>query len=88
MNPFGKVIHSYIRVKCNQNYAIKQKGMPFDHNFCYSFSIFSLLFFLGGKRKGEENNKTRGQKYFLFARPIMRAKSACLETFRENNDLD
>ena len=37
---------------------IDQKGMNFDHDFCYSFSFSSSLFFLGGKRKGEKNNQS------------------------------
>jgi len=54
------------------NFEIEQKGMTFDQDFCYSFSFFSSsLFFLGGKRKGEENNKSLGQKSFLSARSIL-----------------
>ena len=48
---------------------IEQKGMTFDHDFCYSFS-FSLI--VGGKRKGENNNKSRGQKSCLSARYLRR----------------
>ena len=47
---------------------IEQKGMSFDHNFCYFILHFSSLFFLGGKRKGEKNNQSRGQKSSLSAR--------------------
>ena len=43
---------------------IEQKGMTFDHHFCDSFSFSSHLF-LGGKRKGEDNNQSRGQKSCL-----------------------
>jgi len=53
------------------NFEIEQKGMTFDQDFCYSFSFSSSLFFLGGKRKGEENNKSLGQKSFLSARSIL-----------------
>ena len=38
---------------------IEQKGMTFDLDFCNSFS-FLLPSFLGGKRKGENNNKSCG----------------------------
>ena len=46
---------------------IEQKGMTFDYDFCYSFS-FLLSSFLRGKRKGKENNHSRGQKSCLSAR--------------------
>ena len=39
---------------------IEQKGMTLDHDFCYSFSFSSSLFFMG-KRNEEENNQSRGQ---------------------------
>ena len=44
---------------------IKQKGMTFDHEFCYSFSFSSSLFFLGGKRKGEKNKVVVKSHAFL-----------------------
>jgi hypothetical protein len=50
---------------------IEQKGMTFDHNFCYSFSFSSSLCFLGGKRKGEKNNQSRGQNSYLSARSYL-----------------
>ena len=43
--------------KCLQ--AIEQKEMTFYHDFGFSFSFTSSLF-LGGKRKGEKNNQSRG----------------------------
>ena len=46
---------------------IEQKGMTFDHDFCYSFSFSSSLLFLGGKRKGGKNNQGRDQKACLSA---------------------
>ena len=49
-----------------QYWKIEQKGMTFDHDFCYSFSYF-LPSILGGKRKGEENNQSRGQNSCLSA---------------------
>jgi hypothetical protein len=33
---------------------IKQKGMTFDNDFCYSLSFSSSLFYLAGKKKGKE----------------------------------
>ena len=53
--------------KC-ANLRIKQKGITFDHDFCYSFSFFSSLFFSGGMRKEEKNNQSRGQNACLSAR--------------------
>ena len=50
-------------------FMIEQKGMTFDHNFCYSF-YFLLPPFLVGKRKGDKNNQSRGQKSCLSARSI------------------
>ena len=32
---------------------IEQKDMTFDHDFCYSFPIFSSLLKKEGRRKGE-----------------------------------
>ena len=37
---------------------VKQKGMNFDHEICYSFSFCSFLFF----RREEKNNQSRDQK--------------------------
>ena len=47
----------------------EEKGMAFDHGFCYSFSFSSFLV-LGGKIKGEENNQSPGKKSFLSARSV------------------
>ena len=44
---FRKGGNIYIRER------IEQKGMTFDHDFCYFILLFSFLFFLGGKRKRE-----------------------------------
>ena len=52
---------------------IEQKGMTFD--FCYSFSFSSSLFFLGGKRKGEKNIQSRGQKSCLSVRSFLTYKT-------------
>ena len=54
-----------------QTCPIEQKGMNFDHDFCYSCSFSSYLFFLGGKRKGEKNNQSRGQN------PSLSSRSSC-----------
>ena len=46
---------------------INLKGMTFDHNFFLFILLFFFPLFLGGKRKGEENNQSRGQIHaFLF----------------------
>ena len=52
----------YTEMSVSKSYSerIEQKGMTFDHDFCYSF-YFSSSLFLGGKRKGEINNQSRGQ---------------------------
>ena len=49
---------------------IEQKGITFDHDVYLPFSFPSSLFFLGGKRKGEKNNQSCGQKSCLSARSI------------------
>jgi hypothetical protein len=41
-----------------------------DRKESYDFYLFTLLsLFLRGKRKGEKNNQSRGQKSFLSAQP-------------------
>ena len=52
-------------------FEIEQKGLTFVHDFCYSFTFSSTLFFLGGKRNGEKNNQSRGQKACLSARSFL-----------------
>ena len=32
---------------------IEQKGMTFDHDFCYSFSFYSSLFFMREEKRGK-----------------------------------
>ena len=39
--------------------VIEQKGMTFDHDFLVILLFFFSLL-LGGKRKGEKNNQSRG----------------------------
>ena len=56
---------------------IEQKGITFDHEFCYSFSFSSSLFFRG-KRKGENNNRSCGQKSCLSARSLSHLSSVIL----------
>ena len=51
---------------------IEQKGMTFDNDFCYSFFFSCSPFFLVGKRKGEENNQSNGQKSCLSARSCLK----------------
>ena len=43
-------------------HGIEQKGMTFDHDFCY-FILLSLHSFLGGKRKGEWITKVLVKSY-------------------------
>ena len=50
---------------------MEQKGMTFDHDFCYFIIFFFFPLFLGGKRKGENNNQSRGQKSCLSARSVL-----------------
>ena len=51
--------------KSNQNDRVEM------HDFCSRFLLFILLFFfplfLGGERKGEDNNRSRFQKAYLSA---------------------
>ena len=47
----------------------EQKGMAFDHNFGYYFTLFSSLL-KKGKKKRTMNIKNRGQKSCLSARSI------------------
>ena len=42
--------------------------MTFDHDFCKFIPLFFFPLFSGGKRKGEKNNQSRGQKSCLTAR--------------------
>ena len=50
---------------------IEQKGMTFDHDFCYSFSFSSPpSFFVREKIRGKEN-QSRGQKSCLSARSLL-----------------
>ena len=48
-------------------FEIEQKGMTFDHDFCFSFSFSSSLFFRR-EEKMEKNNQNRTQKPCLSAR--------------------
>ena len=48
---------------------IEQKGMTYDHDF----AIYSPI--KGGKREGEGNNQSRGQKPCLSAQSIVFPKS-------------
>ena len=50
------------------NQLIEQKSMTFDHDFCYSFPLFSPLLKKRGKKKRRMNSKNRGQKSCLSAR--------------------
>jgi hypothetical protein len=50
--------------------TIEQKGMTFDLDLLFIL-LFYFPLFLGGKRKEEENNQSREQKSFLYARSLM-----------------
>ena len=50
--------------------TIEQKGMTWYHDFWYSFSLSSSLFFLGEKSKGEEDNQRLDFKSCLSARSV------------------
>ena len=47
-------------------YKIEQKGMTFNHDFGYSFTLFSSLL-KGGKKKRRMNSKNRDQNVCLSA---------------------
>ena len=55
--------------------------MTFDHDFCYFILLFYSLFFTGGKKKGEKNNQSRGQKAYLSARSLRLDWPLCLGEF-------
>ena len=61
---------------------IDKKGMTFDRDFCY-FILLSLPSFLGGKRKGETNNQSRGKNSWLSARSLKRYKYICKDSNAE-----
>ena len=46
-----------IEIKLNQKQGIEQKGMTLDHDFCYSFSFSSFLYFKEGREKGKRRTK-------------------------------
>ena len=54
---------------------IEQKGMTFDYDFLLFILLFFFPLFLGGKRKGEKNNQSRGLKSCLSARSMKKAQS-------------
>ena len=47
---------------------IEQKGITFDHDFDYSFPLFSSLLKKSGKKKRRMNKQSRGKKACLSAR--------------------
>ena len=57
---YGKSMDVFVLVVCTTFWSsvcelwIEQKGMPFDHDFCYSFSFSSSLFFIREEKRGKE----------------------------------
>ena len=50
MNP---LYYAQKKYSCTQIVIEQQKGMTFDHDFGYSFHLFSSLLKKEGRRKGE-----------------------------------
>ena len=67
---------------------IEQKGMTFDHEFCYFILLvfFSLFIRWEEKRPGEKNNQSRRQKSCLSARSVKRTSHLleCWDLFQKN----
>ena len=57
-------------------WKIEQKGMTFNHFFLFILHFFFPLF-LGGKRKGKEDNQSCGQKSCLSARSLWKDGKLC-----------
>ena len=55
----------------------KLKGFTFDHDFGYSFTLFSSLLKKEGRRKGECISKNCNQKSCLSARITEGCKITC-----------
>ena len=53
--------------------GIEQKGITFDHDFGYSFPLFSSLLKKRGKNKRRINSKNRDQKSCLSAPSLSRS---------------
>ena len=53
---------------------IEQKGMTFDHDFCYSFSLSSSQFFLEGREKGKRKTKVVVKRHVFLLDPINKSK--------------
>ena len=54
--------------------SIEQKGMTFDHDFCYSFSFSSYLFFWEGREKWKRITKVVFKSHaFLLDLSLLRA---------------
>ena len=56
-------------------FKIEQKGMTFDHNFGYSFPLFSSLLKKRGNKKRRMNRKIRDQKSCLSARSFFNTQT-------------
>ena len=58
-------------------FMIDQKGMTFDHDFCYSFSFSSSLFFYGGREKEKRITKVVVKSHaFLLDQVLLFLKKA------------
>ena len=53
---FLSILHNVLKVEIYQD-VIELKGMTFDHDFCYSLSFSSSLFFSKGREKGKRITK-------------------------------
>ena len=81
-NFFNRIIEFKLLIKQNNNieyrYVIEQKGITFDHDFGYSFSLFFPPK-KGGKKKRTINSKNRDQKSCLSARSLLKQNNINIE---------
>ena len=54
----GRFRPFYPQIDVSTHFGIEQKGMTFDHDFCYLFSFSSSLFFYEGREKGKIIDKS------------------------------
>ena len=85
-------INSYVFKLISQTCFHVYKDRAERHDFWLRFLLFILLFFsplfLGGKRKGEQNNQSCGQKSCLSARSYTKQKLFWLTKYLLNERIN